>query len=210
MTDTQTRKYPAGTKVVTTYPLENHEPLVKDEPTSVVGTVGTRDGENVVVTLDADGTLLLRSWDEVRPATHAELYPGRRAAYGLEIEASQWKPGRSVVAKPERAPAGNLVLRVGRENTPTVEAFGWHQTEHVVMKPDEGRAFAWDVLELLDHGSPDLADDLHERLPEYSVEALRRLSDEDLARLAYLTRLELGGRGFSPVGAGETRSRSSS
>lgn len=211
----ETRKFPAGTKVVTTYPLENHEPLEDREPTEVVGTVGTRseEGDAVVVTMDADGTLLLRRWEELRPATPSEIYPSRRAAYGLEIEPSQYSPRRSVVAKPETAPVGNLVLRVGREldrvrlgDGESIPGAGaWEQTEHVVMKPHEGRGFAWAILDLLDGGSPEPSDDLHERLPEYSAESIGNLSDEDLARLAYTTRIELGIRGYSPVGAGKVR-----
>lgn len=135
-----------------------------------------------------------------------------RTTYGLEIEPSHYNPRRSVVATPETAPAGNLVLRVGREldrtqpgNESIQGAGAWEQTEHVVMEPDEGRGFAWAILDVLDHGSPELSDDVHERLPEYSAESIGNLSDEDLARLAYTTRIELGVRGFSPVGAGQIR-----
>ena len=58
--------------------------------------------------------------------------------YGTAIGRSEYSPTRSVVGKPEVSGAGNLILRVGREN-PDVQ--GWSQTEHVVLTPDEAREF---------------------------------------------------------------------
>jgi hypothetical protein len=61
--------------------------------------------------------------------------------YGQRIERSEFVPRRSVVAAPETSRSGNLILRVGRENT-----LGWMQTEHVVMPPDEAIEFAQAIL----------------------------------------------------------------
>jgi hypothetical protein len=61
--------------------------------------------------------------------------------YGQRIERSEYVLYRSVIAEPETSPRGNLVLRVGRENT-----LGWMQTEHVVMPPDEAIEFAQAIL----------------------------------------------------------------
>jgi hypothetical protein len=60
-----------------------------------------------------------------------------RDLYGDETAASAYAPLRSVIGPPELAPAGNLVLRVGRQNPEG----GWSQTEHVVMTPDEADDF---------------------------------------------------------------------
>lgn len=59
------------------------------------------------------------------------------APYGSRVESWQKRP-RSIIYRPETSLAGNLVLRVGREN----EYEGaTHQTEHVVLEQDEARAF---------------------------------------------------------------------
>lgn len=60
------------------------------------------------------------------------------SVYGSNVKRYENQP-LSLMAEPERSPAGNLVLRVGRENP--VEGSGWHQTEHVVLTPDEADAF---------------------------------------------------------------------
>jgi hypothetical protein len=58
---------------------------------------------------------------------------------GLQIPASEWYPERSVIGKMERSGTGNVILRVGRVNDGdgNPEVRGWHQTEHVVLTPDE-------------------------------------------------------------------------
>lgn len=78
--------------------------------------------------------------DEAHPAPldAADRNGEHHAVYGDQIERSQYNPYRSVIADPENAPAGNVVLRVGRE----LEGGGWSQTEHVVMRPIEARVFA--------------------------------------------------------------------
>lgn len=60
--------------------------------------------------------------------------------YGIELPATDSTPMRSVVIQ-DQSPAGNLILRVGREH-----GSGWEQTEHVVMTPDEAEDFARRIL----------------------------------------------------------------
>jgi hypothetical protein len=69
--------------------------------------------------------------------------------YGQQIHRSHYNPERSVV-EITRAPIGNVVLRVGRETSPDAET--WQQSEHVVLLPDEARAFAADILAQLQRG----------------------------------------------------------
>lgn len=68
------------------------------------------------------------------------------AVYGLEVEApSASYQARSVIGRLETSLAGNLILRVGRQNEPGL-AGPWHQTEHVVLAPDEALRFAVAVV----------------------------------------------------------------
>lgn len=65
--------------------------------------------------------------------------------YGNKLPHSVYFPSRSVVGV-DQSPSGNLILRVGRENTDNT---GWHQTEHVVMEPDEAREFVAEIQSTL-------------------------------------------------------------
>lgn len=58
--------------------------------------------------------------------------------FGVQVPQSEWTPLRSVIAQPERSAAGNIVLRIGRE----LSAGGWHQTQQVVLTPQEASALA--------------------------------------------------------------------
>jgi hypothetical protein len=61
-----------------------------------------------------------------------------RDLYGDETAASAYAPLRSVIGPPELAPAGNLVLRVGRQNPEG----GWSQKRGVAARrrpPSTGR-----------------------------------------------------------------------
>lgn len=69
--------------------------------------------------------------------------------YGTELERSEFRPNRSVIASPETSPSGNLILRVGREHDRVPHA-AWEQTEHVVMTPDEAINFAHHILAAVD------------------------------------------------------------
>jgi hypothetical protein len=62
---------------------------------------------------------------------------------GLQINASEYRPQRSVIAPPEPTTSGNVVLRVGRE---LPGGPGWEQTEYVVLTASEARAFAVSIL----------------------------------------------------------------
>lgn len=70
--------------------------------------------------------------------------------YGAQIKPYVAQPGaapqpRSVIGEISTSMTGNLVLRIGQENqTP-----GWHQTEHVVLTPEEAREFASEILNLV-------------------------------------------------------------
>ena len=57
-----------------------------------------------------------------------------RPVLGLEVARSEWTPRRSVLVPDGRSPAGNTILRVGRETEP---GGPWQQTEHVVLTPEE-------------------------------------------------------------------------
>jgi hypothetical protein len=59
--------------------------------------------------------------------------------YGDIIPASEYRPQRDLIAPPERTPAGNLAIRVGRE-LPNGE--GWTQVGYIVLTDDERRALA--------------------------------------------------------------------
>ena len=70
--------------------------------------------------------------------------------YGVVVPPGKYNPRRGVIAAPESSPAGNLVLRVGREH---IGGEGWHQTEHVVLEPAEAERLALDILHKL--GAPE-------------------------------------------------------
>lgn len=53
---------------------------------------------------------------------------------------------KSVLGTVEKSGAGNIVLHVGRLNTPEP---GWQQTEHLVLEPDEARVLVAQLLTLL-------------------------------------------------------------
>ena len=59
--------------------------------------------------------------------------------YGIEVAPSDYAPEREIIAGPETAPSGNVILRVGRENG---GGCGWHQVAHVVLEPAEAIALS--------------------------------------------------------------------
>jgi hypothetical protein len=62
--------------------------------------------------------------------------------YGLQIPKSVVStPERSVIGPVESSQAGNIILRVGRE-----QSHGWSQREHVVLTPREAFDFALRIL----------------------------------------------------------------
>lgn len=66
--------------------------------------------------------------------------------YGTRVALSPYRRTRELIAEPQRAPAGNLVLRVGQE----VESHGWwEKIGHVVMLPDEAEEFARAILKAI-------------------------------------------------------------
>ena len=64
--------------------------------------------------------------------------------YGNQIPSEYGPIG--VVGEPETSAVGNLVLRVGRLHA---VGTGWHQTEHVVLTPDEGFALVEAIMSAL-------------------------------------------------------------
>jgi len=81
-----------------------------------------------------------------KPATDSK--PG---LVGLAIPRSQRTRQRSVIAPAELTAAGNVLLRVGRENMAWPYGNGgWTQTEPVVLTAEEARRHAEQVLALLD------------------------------------------------------------
>jgi len=62
--------------------------------------------------------------------------------YGVTVPRSTIRTDRrSVVGEIETSMAGNVILRIGREND-----IGWSQTEHVVLAPEEAQALASELL----------------------------------------------------------------
>lgn len=85
--------------------------------------------------------------------------------YGKQVQRYGREP-RSVLGRLERSPAGNVVLRVGRElehadGTPA----GWEQSEHVVLTPNEAHELIADLARLLEDGSPHSVRVLERREP---------------------------------------------
>jgi hypothetical protein len=66
--------------------------------------------------------------------------------YGLEIEASEYHPLRSLLTSPQRTASGNIVLRAGREISET----SWERTEHIVLSPEEAQNLAHHLLAAVD------------------------------------------------------------
>jgi hypothetical protein len=60
-------------------------------------------------------------------------------SYGNRITRSVYVPVRDVIDEPSISPAGNLILPIGREIKSS--RGGWAKIAHVVMEPDEARAF---------------------------------------------------------------------
>lgn len=59
--------------------------------------------------------------------------------YGLEIEASEYHPLRSLLTSPQRTASGNIVLRAGREISET----NWERTVHY-LNPNVRTRFVFD------------------------------------------------------------------
>jgi hypothetical protein len=59
--------------------------------------------------------------------------------YGDTIPASEYRPQRDLIAPPERTPAGNLAIRIGRE---LPNGNGWQQVAYVVLTDEERRTLA--------------------------------------------------------------------
>jgi hypothetical protein len=79
--------------------------------------------------------------------------------YGREILASKYAPLRSVVGEVTRSAGGNVILRVGREDSP---GGTWHRTEHVVVTPAEACELVHDLTAnvisvWVEHGDEDKA-----------------------------------------------------
>lgn len=68
--------------------------------------------------------------------------------YGIEIDADEFRPERSVVGELERTGRGNIAMRVGRE-TPGTGPRPWQQTEHIVLTPRETRRLALEMLRMV-------------------------------------------------------------
>lgn len=66
--------------------------------------------------------------------------------YGLQVDASEYQPMRSVLTSPERTASGNIVLRAGRE----ISATSWERTEHIVLTPEEAQNLAHHLLAAVD------------------------------------------------------------
>lgn len=82
--------------------------------------------------------------------------------YGTKIgRHARYNPHRSVIGEPEVSHSGNLLLRVGRENSDRSES--WSQTEHVVMTADEAADFVVDIVATLGL-TEDEADGLYDRI----------------------------------------------
>lgn len=64
--------------------------------------------------------------------------PTVETALGFEVPASEYCPWRSVIGEVRSTASGNVVVRIGRENTQGGHN-GWHQTEHVVLTVGEAR-----------------------------------------------------------------------
>lgn len=67
--------------------------------------------------------------------------------FGTQLPASEFAPLRSLVSEPETSIAGNVILRVGRENEP---GGTFSQTEYIVLHPDEAEDFARRILAAID------------------------------------------------------------
>lgn len=102
-----------------------------------------------------DGTEPYSRYETDDPEPDNALIEGGGILYGQRVPHSSWTPQRSVIGTVETSSYGNVVLRVGRENGRGGEATGWHQTEHVTLRPDEARDFAREVL--VASGADDLA-----------------------------------------------------
>lgn len=68
--------------------------------------------------------------------------------YGDKIDKTNPYASRSVIGDVETSVRGNIILRVGQLNV--VGGNGWHQTEHVVLSPDEARAFVADIQDRIE------------------------------------------------------------
>jgi hypothetical protein len=69
------------------------------------------------------------------------------STYGRQLEPSDWNRERSLIQSPSLSGSGNVILRVGRE----WESGGsWHQTEHVVLSPDEAASLTTELGVLQD------------------------------------------------------------
>ncbi len=72
-------------------------------------------------------------------------------SYGWAAGPSRFGP-RGIVGRPERSHLGNVVLHVGKEVPPG--KFAWTKVAHVVLEPQEARAFLADVARQLDPDAP--------------------------------------------------------
>lgn len=112
---------------------------------------------------------------------------GTGAVYGLAVDPSPWG-ARGVIGDVSTSQTGNTVLRAGRENEGTP---GWHQTEHVVLRPDEAREFIAelvaldgesvlvrraDLVSLLDYSQSDEEHDF--KMNDEFAHAIRRLREQ--------------------------------
>jgi len=68
--------------------------------------------------------------------------------YGAGIRKSSGTA--TVAAEPEKAPGGNIILRIG-ETHPL--GTGWSQQEHLVLEPGEAAEYARKILALAEEGS---------------------------------------------------------
>jgi hypothetical protein len=68
-----------------------------------------------------------------------------RTTYGLACYDGDPHPfPLGFVAEVDRAPAGNVILRVGKEHAPNSRS--WSQVAHLSLTPAEARALAADLL----------------------------------------------------------------
>jgi len=120
------------------------------------------------------------------------------STYGRQLEPGDWNRERSLIQSPSLSGAGNIILRVGRE----WESGGsWHQTEHVVLSPDEAASLTAELGVL--------QDELYVEKATLGALMLRYVPDGvDVARLAGAlelldTTLDRAGAGVPPATVAE-------
>ena len=69
-------------------------------------------------------------------------------AYGNQIERSPYNPQRDLIGELSRSPAGNIIIRTGREIGPLDDG-SWTRTGHIVLLPTEARELCAAIGELL-------------------------------------------------------------